>query len=478
MRRYLPAGALLLAYLLIGLLYALYTPPWQVPDEPAHYNYIRALAEGRGFPVMEPGDYDQDYLGRLTAERFPPHLPVDVVEYEDHQPPLYYLLATPFFWVFDGAMLSLRLFSLALSAVGVLLIALLTRELCPAHPRLAWLSAGLVAFNPQFVALMTGVNNDALTLALLWLWVWLAVRYLRGATSPWLLSLVLGALLVTKSTGYAAVPLTAVVLYWRGRRETWSWQQLLREAVRLGGPALLLGALWWGRNAAVYGWPDVMGLQRHDEVVVGQPRTADWIARDGLWPFLAGAAQTTFRSFWGQFGWMGVVLDARLYDALGLLSLLLVWGTLAHLLTTWRACTRHQREGALLLGALAGLAVGLYLYYNLGFVQHQGRYLFTALPVLGVGGAAGLRTLARRELAWGTAAALAVSGGLLALVGLLRGDLPLWSLALIGATAGALAMTGWLPDKHKVLAGTALLAALALLDVVCLFGFIVPQLRF
>lgn len=44
------------AYAVIGVLYAVFTPTWQVPDEPAHYNYVRALAEGRGFPVMEVGD--------------------------------------------------------------------------------------------------------------------------------------------------------------------------------------------------------------------------------------------------------------------------------------------------------------------------------------------------------------------------------------------------------------------------------------
>ncbi|MDW7990582.1 MAG: hypothetical protein RMK65_00220 [Anaerolineae bacterium] len=52
----------LAGYLVLGTLFALYTPPWQVPDEPAHYNYIRALATERALPVIEPGDYDQEYL--------------------------------------------------------------------------------------------------------------------------------------------------------------------------------------------------------------------------------------------------------------------------------------------------------------------------------------------------------------------------------------------------------------------------------
>jgi len=38
-------GLILLAYLTIGTLYAVNIPAWQAPDEPAHYNYVRALAE-------------------------------------------------------------------------------------------------------------------------------------------------------------------------------------------------------------------------------------------------------------------------------------------------------------------------------------------------------------------------------------------------------------------------------------------------
>ena len=83
-----PAAVILVVYLVVGSLYAAGTPIWQAPDEPAHYNYIRSLAEGEGLPVMESGDYDQAYLSRLTSEAFPPELSVLPLEYEDHQPPL------------------------------------------------------------------------------------------------------------------------------------------------------------------------------------------------------------------------------------------------------------------------------------------------------------------------------------------------------------------------------------------------------
>ncbi|MGQ0600560.1 MAG: hypothetical protein ACT4QE_02545, partial [Anaerolineales bacterium] len=74
------------AYLVIGALYATRTPAWQVPDEPAHYNVIRQIAQTGALPQLEPGDYDQQYLERLTAERFPTGLPLDRVQYQDYQP--------------------------------------------------------------------------------------------------------------------------------------------------------------------------------------------------------------------------------------------------------------------------------------------------------------------------------------------------------------------------------------------------------
>ena len=78
---------IVLAYIVLGTLYAALTPRWQAPDEPAHYNYIRHLVEQRRFPVLQMGDYDQEYLHRITTERFDPALPIDSIRYEFHQPP-------------------------------------------------------------------------------------------------------------------------------------------------------------------------------------------------------------------------------------------------------------------------------------------------------------------------------------------------------------------------------------------------------
>jgi len=472
-----PAVMILLIYLVVGALYATYTPVWQIPDEPAHYNYVRSLAEGRGFPVMAPGDYDQVYLERLTSERFPPELSVDAVQYEDYQPPLYYLLATPIYLLFDGSVIVLRLFSLLLGGIGVVMMIQILREFLPKRPDIAWLGVGVIAFIPQFLAMMAGVNNDSLTVALLWLWLWLALRFLRGKTSPWILGGVLGALLLTKATGYGALALAVLVVFLRYRREGQTWRWGVQQLLSIFVPALVLGGIWWGHNVSVYGWPDVMGMIRHNEIVVGQPRTADWIARDGILPFFAGALRTTFRSFWGQFGWMGVVLDQRVYQGLTLFSALIVWGAAWRLDEAVRSGLElRQRDALLLLGTSAVITLSMFLWHNFTFVQHQGRYLFPALPLLALAAAFGLERLLERRLAVGTALLMFVLLIALSLVGLTRGDFPLWAMALVGIAIVALLSVAFIPERWRWILVVAVLVGLVALDVWCLFGFIVPML--
>src|SRR2546421_12851096 len=84
---------------LFGVLYAVRTPHWEAPDEPAHFNYVRVLAVTGTFPVLQQGDYDQAYLEEIKSEKFPPELSVDAIRYESHQPPLYYVIATPFYLI-------------------------------------------------------------------------------------------------------------------------------------------------------------------------------------------------------------------------------------------------------------------------------------------------------------------------------------------------------------------------------------------
>ncbi len=410
-------GLIVLAYLVVAAQYAARTPAWQVPDEPAHYNYVRYVVENGALPVLRSGDYDQKFLEQFTHPSNTPRLPIDPLRYEYWQPPLYYLLAAPVYALSGGDLLALRLFSVVLGGGLIVVAYLVVREVKPGRPELALGAAAFVAFVPQHVAMMAGVNNDSLAELLLALTLLQTLRIVKAAPAsplPYVpLGLLLGLGFLTKGTNYLMLPIVFVALLSLVTRHsslvtrhssliTHHSSLVTRHASRLAlvlAPALLLGGLWWLRNLGVYGGFDILGLANHNAVVAGQPLTSDWIARLGVGPFLQSALATTFHSFWGQFGWMGVPMPDTFYLALGALCLVALAGWLwsmrpyptgqaasnqpTNALTHYRTMAlSHYRTIALTLLVLFTFAY--YVLYNFTFVQHQGRYLYPALIPIGL----------------------------------------------------------------------------------------------
>jgi 4-amino-4-deoxy-L-arabinose transferase-like glycosyltransferase len=402
-----------------GVRYALATPLWQNPDEPAHYAYAHQIATGGGVPVLKQGDYDQAYLERLMAAGFPPAMPVDTLRYEGHQPPLFYLAAA----TADAALgaqpvavrvRALRLFSLALGAGVVVLAFAVGRRVFPRAAAMAVAVAALPALLPQHVAMAAAVNNDALSWLLSAAVLLLSLRLGQapdrlGARRFALgLGVLMGAVLLTKTTAYLTLALPVLALLARGRS---GWRVSRSELTGLAlayGVAAVLGALWFGRNLAVYGGFDFLGLVRHNAIVSGQPLPLGW----GL-PELRTLATTLFQSFWLQLGWMTVPAQPWVYGIVAAVSGALLAGLAAGVWRSRRGAAAPAVAGAAVLGAAIGLAVLQVGCYNLQFLQPQGRYLFVALVPLAVAAAAGLRTLVgERALPWTVAAWCGLLAGL------------------------------------------------------------------
>ncbi len=405
-----PLLALIVALFVgIGVLYVIYTPPWQAPDEPAHYNYVAQVAGEGCCPIIEPDDWDADHLEQLKAEGFPEGADLSSIAYEDHQPPLYYLLASLVYKLGGGNLIALRLASVACGAGVVLAAYFAVARLLPRRRILALAVAAFVAFLPQHVAIMASVNNDSLAEMVLGILLVVSVTYLgnplsidhRGEPQPYAISRrphaaalggLLGVAFLTKLTIYLPAALVvglAIVLRWRIEhqeplsRPARRW--LAAELLWAAGMALALGGIWWVRNGIVYGWPDLLGQAAHEAVVVGQLRTADYIAQIGFWPYLGRFLSTTYHSFWGQFGWLGVPMPSRDYLLIGLF---LLWDMVGLLVVPiWLSghlrLEPGQRAGIWLLVATVLAAAAGYLGYNLAFVQFQGRYLYPALIALG-----------------------------------------------------------------------------------------------
>lgn len=480
-------GGIVLVYLAIALLYAFLTPPWQVPDEPAHYNYIRQLAEGRRLPVLKQEDYNQTYLTRIVEERFPADWSIKPLSYEDHQPPLYYVLALPVYLLSDGSLLALRLFSLTIGSLLIPLTYLIARDLFPQRSCIALGAAALVAFLPQHAAILAGVNNDSLAEVLLAVVLWRSIRLAQDRTrSGWAsfaLGVCLGLSLLTKLTAYAGLIITIAAL-WIGRKNIEANRQEAKRTncginlLQILGPAFLLALPWWIRNVHVYGWPDFLGLLRHADVTVGQPRTAQWIAEYGFSAWLGRGLMFTFQSFWGQLGWMSLPMDYRVYQFLALFSGAAVIACFFECRALYRQMRAEPVEGqSLALPALLFACTLLgYVLYNLSFVQHQGRYLFPALIPIAIALTLGVERLTEPFTARYASLGFLLILFLLAVYGVARDDQPGWPMA----TAGFLALGFWFvsraPASWRPFFFTAPFAVLALLNPYAIFGLILPRL--
>jgi 4-amino-4-deoxy-L-arabinose transferase-like glycosyltransferase len=387
-----PALALVVvAFVALAGAYSVAIPAYETNDEPWHYAYVRVLALGRGLPVQHPGD-----------ARYVPG--------EGHQPPLYYLLAAPLLklsglapfevvavenpdlrrrpnrylhpvpgehFPYADAVRGLhlvRLLSVALGALAVVFIYLAAREALPAYPHAALPVAALAATIPQVLFVHAGVTNDALATLVGSGLFWSLLRLLRSgpqiqhaiSAGVWF-----GLGLLTKQSFLALVPAVLLALLWAPG----SLCRRLRALLVVAGLAALIAGWWYVRNALLYGDPLATALQREMGGAGMYPRSlADPY-------FVTDFPLVTFFSFFAVFGWLSLYVWLPVY----LFYALVVAYAAAGLVYLWLRPLPAlpidppaRRALALSAGFIALLYAGL-LYYNLTFMQPQGRLLFPAL---------------------------------------------------------------------------------------------------
>jgi 4-amino-4-deoxy-L-arabinose transferase-like glycosyltransferase len=258
-------------------LWAVVTPPLQVPDEPYHVGYVQYLAETgsrppglppQGAPPRPFSDDEQvafdgipfSIEGRpswsaahVRAVRASLARPLSrhaafAAGQTAAYPPLYYAYeAIPYLLArssdFLDRLVALRLFSALLAGLTVWFVYAFLRELLPGARSLWTIGALCVAFQPLFGFLAGGVNSDdglfACSAALLWL---LARAFRRGLSARLIAALAIAIVagLLTKRGIVVLLPaalLGLVLAAWRsavGRR----WARVLLPAA-VAAPALV-----------------------------------------------------------------------------------------------------------------------------------------------------------------------------------------------------------------------------------------------
>lgn len=388
-----PVCAIILGYGLLAMLYATVTPMFEKPDEHWHFAAAMYLLEN----------------GTLAVNT--PNAPTHFASQQANQPPLYYITLAPVWRLLGFETLSpgyrvlalqnsqfrltqnlvlsdnRRLFvpgrcvdscadartaayiGRALSSFCVMLslvfTALALRRVFPKNPMLIYATLAMIAFNPQVLHISTSVSNDSLTILLMSIGFYLAMRWLQGSRS-WqtvaLMGMVAGAAVLTKLSG-AALGLALGLMLLSTSPCRW------RHSLIFGATALLICGWWFVFNTVTYG--DPTALSAH--LAFRPPSTLQDLPRQ---------TEMLVRSFWTDFGWGNIILSetANLAIALAIvtsLALGLLRCTLA-----WRGLERDQRHFLLLSVVVAIGIVVLLIRWMTTTIAPHGRLLFPALMPL------------------------------------------------------------------------------------------------
>jgi 4-amino-4-deoxy-L-arabinose transferase-like glycosyltransferase len=409
---------LLLAFVGLGLLYGILVPPFENLDEIEHFGVVRYVAENGRLPVHGTPDAEI-YHYRQEAS----------------QPPLYYLISAglvrllglqaqdmetyirfnprvacgpnaPFLYdnraifyhnphrerfPWQGTLLMLhvlRIGSTLLQALTVLGTWTLARRIFSAHPGIALLAAAIVALNPQFLFVASGVNNDNLVTPLATWGLYLLFCVLQkglSARRTLALGLLIGLAGLSKLSGWLLLPLSLLVILivvHRSRRTAGLRAQVVsligHWSIVLLVPVLLSG-WWFWRNWRLYGDPTALAPMLELVGLRGSP----------IYPW--NEAGLVFRSFWGQipcsFYPAGFYVPYLLLTAFGTAGLF--WG--------WRRLRSPERWAVGYLAAWFLLVLVGWIRWNMVTPAPGGRLLFPALPAVALLLALGIHMLVTRS---------------------------------------------------------------------------------
>jgi len=416
-------------YIFLAGSYAIGIPPGRGPDESAHVRYIQYLGENARLPVFDAENPDPDY--------------------EFHQPPLYYALSLPVYLLAGGgagqAERGVRFFTLLIAIALVYLTFALARALAPEKPWVAVASAGVVAFLPMHLSVVSSVSNDALTEIWSAAALLLLVRYLHAASTrraeeperplgPGLMiaaGAMIGLGMLTKSISALLFPVAWAAAALAARHPGgYRWRQMARDVALATGAALILSGWWLVRNQLLYG--DLLAQRAFLDAFVGlRPSPQDQMARyEGVFAanlhlpiYLQVVLTWTFASMLGVFGPKHgnafIFYPYWIYLAFGVVGLAGAVGFARYAGRTKLA--DWQRQAWLICFLFGALLLASFVRFNFSFFQAQARYLFPVLPAAAVAFCLGVEHITPAR--WGDrvvpvfVAALA----LLALVGL-----PVW----------------------------------------------------
>lgn len=371
-----------------GRIFGQVAPDIGAPDELQHANLVQWYNERHGLPTFDPKRPD-----------FGEH-------YEDHQPPLYYVLDAAFESI-EGlqqvggpAAHQIRYLNCLIGALTVLAVGMGTFW-ATSRADVSYCAAGIASFLPMNCAMSGAVSNDPLLICLV---SWVLAIIVRGNVKGWSTASCIGAgvlgglAMLTKTSAIVLFPVYFMAMLMNPKQ-----MKFIAGAMVI---ALMFGLPLWGWNFKAYG--DPFAMKAFKTAFEGSPKTGDMINQ-----LAGGDAQAywkdwfgwwSVRSFFGVFGYMNIFMNESGGPMTGpgnpnvIYRLLMGLFAIACLGWPLAMISKEQANNLkshFMLGIALVAVVGLYVVFNLTYFQAQARYMFPAMLPLCAGFALGWFGLTR-----------------------------------------------------------------------------------
>ena len=367
-------------YFLLAVGYSLLMPIWEAPDEPAHYHLAWHLARydqyatpKLNYEVQQPRTYY--YFGsfviraldkvnpELTWYSFPKENKYNIRKPEPR-----------FAWTgenyrFVPGVYILRWINIIFGGIALWLNWKTFKLITPEKATLCLGALALAALIPQYLHIMSSVNNDALGTLAGALLFYLAMRSVKESSNPLGVVLIILALVLPLITKLTVLPVSAAVLV------IIAWKWVLRRTQKRW---LLYSSLLGVFGAGIF-------YLLFPEIIQSAVSEIKWrlfsLRKNALtFEYIRTISSQIIWTYWGKVGWLAVGLPLwiiRLLTGLGLIGIAL------HILSLIKSKIEHPNLKSWVTVWLIVLFTILAVFRNgLTSSATQGRFLFPAIGAL------------------------------------------------------------------------------------------------
>lgn len=414
--------------LLTWIGYLVIIPPWQNPDEPTHFEYMKILTNQNVFSRIQPDlPIQKEIIKSMDRHRYweyvqvpqPKPLPNSFTETPflrsdptqmKYNPPFYYVLASRVLlpareWDIEAQFYLARGLSVCLGLLTIFLSYLIAKELLQDNPVLIPIVPAFIGLLPQFNMLTSSVSAANLAnMVTTWV-IYLLILLLKKGPSYTKLALIASGVLLglmIKPTTIITLPLTGMALFfleWNNIKSkgTRAWGMVFFRVAKvllpLSGGFLLL--TWCFPVAAHTTFDTITEI-----VYYGILNFFKFLSKSSF-SQVEGVSRLLFQSFWYTAGWMKYHLPHFWYQGLQIISMLSLAGVIlfgTRIIRQKISIKRWQAQGmGILIFSCLLVIFGVFLHSKGFSYIVQGRHLFPALSGFAILGILGLYQLVPKK---------------------------------------------------------------------------------